>query len=74
MKIFCVGRNYVEHIQELQNEVPQEPVIFMKARTSLLKTNEALYYPDFTKDLQYEGELVVKICENGKKIHEKFAQ
>ena len=73
MKIICVGRNYVEHIQELQNEVPQEPVIFMKARTSLLKTNEALYYPDFTKDLQYEGELVVKICENGKKIHEKFA-
>ncbi|HUH74120.1 MAG TPA: fumarylacetoacetate hydrolase family protein [Chitinophagales bacterium] len=73
MKIFCVGRNYVEHIQELKNEVPQQPVIFMKARTALLKPNEALYYPNFTKDLHYEGELVIKICENGKKIKEKFA-
>lgn len=73
MKIFCVGRNYVEHIQELQNEVPKEPVIFMKARTALLKTHESLYYPNFTKDLHYEGELVVKICENGKKIQEKYA-
>lgn len=73
MKIFCVGRNYVEHAKELQNEVPDEPVIFMKAPTSLLKSDEALYYPDFTKDLHYEGELVVKISKNGKKIQEKFA-
>lgn len=73
MKIFCVGRNYVEHAKELQNEVPDEPVIFMKASTALIKSEEALYYPDFTKDLHYEGELVVKISKNGKKIQEKFA-
>lgn len=73
MKIICVGRNYVEHAKELQNEVPSEPVIFMKAPTALLKSEEALYYPDFTKDLHYEGELVVKIAKNGKKIQEKFA-
>ncbi|MCO5232836.1 MAG: fumarylacetoacetate hydrolase family protein [Chitinophagales bacterium] len=73
MKIFCVGRNYVEHARELQNEIPSEPVIFMKAPTALLKSEEALFYPDFTKDLHYEGELVVKISKNGKKIQEKFA-
>ena len=73
MKIICVGRNYVEHIQELQNEVPTEPVIFMKAQTALLRTDYPLYYPKFTKDLHYEGELVIKICGNGKKIQEEFA-
>lgn len=73
MKIFCVGRNYVEHIQELQNDIPQEPVIFMKASTALLRPDAPLYYPAFTKDLHYEGELVVKISKNGKKIQEKFA-
>ena len=73
MKIFCVGRNYVEHAQELQNEVPEEPVIFMKPATALLKAGEPLYYPDFTQDLQYEGEIVLKISKNGKKIQEKFA-
>jgi len=73
MKIFCVGRNYVEHARELQNEVPDEPVIFMKGPNALLKNGEALYYPAFTKDLHYEGELVVRIAKNGKKIDEKFA-
>lgn len=73
MKIFCVGRNYVEHAKELNNEVPEDPVIFMKAPTALLKDGAPLYYPDFTKDLHYEGELVVKICKNGKKIAPKFA-
>ena len=73
MKIFCVGRNYVAHAKELQNEVPDKPVIFMKPQTALLKAEEPLYYPDFTQDLHYEGELVVKISKNGKKIQEKFA-
>ncbi|MCO5248448.1 MAG: fumarylacetoacetate hydrolase family protein [Chitinophagales bacterium] len=73
MKIFCVGRNYVEHAKELQNEVPDEPVIFMKPSTALLKKDEPLFYPDFTQDLQYEGEIVLKISKNGKKIQEKFA-
>jgi acylpyruvate hydrolase len=73
MKIFCVGRNYVEHAKELNNEVPEDPVIFMKAPTALLKDGAPLYYPDFTNDLHYEGELVVKICKNGKKIAPRFA-
>lgn len=73
MKIFCVGRNYVAHAKELQNEIPEQPVIFMKAPTALLKDNQPLFYPSFTKDLHYEGELVVKIAKNGKKIEERFA-
>lgn len=73
MKIFCVGRNYAEHAKELGNELPENPVIFMKPATALLKDNAPLYYPAFTKDLHYEGELVVKIAKNGKKIEERFA-
>jgi 2-keto-4-pentenoate hydratase/2-oxohepta-3-ene-1,7-dioic acid hydratase in catechol pathway len=73
MKIFCVGRNYVEHAKELNNEVPESPVIFMKPPTALLQNGAPLYYPEFTKDLHYEGELVVKICKNGKKIAPRFA-
>lgn len=73
MKIFCVGRNYVAHAHELGNEVPEAPVIFMKPPTALVKDNKPVYYPDFTKDLHYEGELVVRISKNGKSIREKFA-
>jgi 2-keto-4-pentenoate hydratase/2-oxohepta-3-ene-1,7-dioic acid hydratase in catechol pathway len=73
MKIFCVGRNYVDHAKELGNEVPEEPVIFMKPPTALVKENDAVFYPAFTKNLHYEGELVVKISKNGKKISKKFA-
>lgn len=74
MKIFCIGRNYVEHAQELGNEVPDNPVIFMKPPTALIKNNKPFYYPDFTKDLHYEGELVVKISKNGKSIQSKFSK
>jgi len=73
MKIICVGRNYVEHAKELKNEIPTEPIIFLKSPNALLRANDALFYPDFTQDLHYEGELVVKINRNGKKIQEKFA-
>jgi acylpyruvate hydrolase len=73
MKIFCVGRNYVEHAKELGNEVPEEPVIFMKPPTALVKDNDAVFYPAFTNSLHYEGELVVKISKNGKKIAKQFA-
>lgn len=73
MKIFCIGRNYAAHARELKNEVPAEPVIFMKPRTALLGNNEPFYYPEFTKDLHYECELVLSICKNGKHIKEKFA-
>jgi acylpyruvate hydrolase len=73
MKIFCVGRNYSEHAKELNNAVPTEPVIFMKPSTAVLKNGDALYYPDFSKSVHYECELVLKISKNGKHIEEKFA-
>ncbi|MTI19423.1 2-hydroxyhepta-2,4-diene-1,7-dioate isomerase, partial [Fulvivirga sp. RKSG066] len=74
MKIFAIGRNYSEHIKELNNERPDEPVIFTKPDTALLKNNQAFYYPDFSKDIHYEVELVLKIGREGKNIQEKFAQ
>src|SRR5690606_14634805 len=73
MKIICIGRNYSEHAKELKNELPDEPVIFLKPQSSLLQKGKDFYYPDFTKDLHYECELVLKICKNGKHIQEKFA-
>src|SRR4028119_1613458 len=73
MKIFCVGRNYVAHAQELGNEVPEEPIIFMKPKSALLQTHTPFYYPEFTNELHYECELVLRIAKNGKYIQEKFA-
>jgi 2-keto-4-pentenoate hydratase/2-oxohepta-3-ene-1,7-dioic acid hydratase in catechol pathway len=73
MKIICVGRNYAEHIAELNNEKPDAPVIFIKPDTALLRPGEAFYYPEFSKDVHYEVELVVKINKMGKNIEEKFA-
>lgn len=73
MKIFCVGRNYSEHAKELGNAVPEEPVIFMKPKSALLQPHTPFYYPEFTNELHYECELVLRICKNGKYIQEKFA-
>lgn len=73
MKIICVGRNYVAHAAELGNEVPDSPMLFMKPHTALLIDNKPLYYPDFTNDLHYEAELVLKICKNGRHIQPEFA-
>ena len=73
MRIFAVGRNYAEHIKELNNERPEEPVIFTKPDTALLRNNAPFYYPDFSKDVHYEVELVVRISKEGKNIEEKFA-
>jgi 2-keto-4-pentenoate hydratase/2-oxohepta-3-ene-1,7-dioic acid hydratase in catechol pathway len=73
MKIICIGRNYVAHAEELGNEVPDAPMIFMKPPTALLLDNKPMYYPDFTKDLNYEGELVLKICKNGRHVQPEFA-
>ncbi|HEX5112612.1 MAG TPA: fumarylacetoacetate hydrolase family protein, partial [Saprospiraceae bacterium] len=73
MKIICVGRNYVAHAAELGNEVPDSPMIFMKPHTALLIDNKPFYYPDFTNDLNYEGELVLKICKNGRHVQPEFA-
>lgn len=74
MKIVCVGRNYAEHAKELGNTLPDAPVLFMKAKNALLQPGRAFYYPEFSKDIHYEAELVVKICKNGKHIAEKFAR
>ena len=74
MKIICIGRNYSEHAKELNNEVPSEPVIFMKPKSALLLPEKPVYYPEFTDDLQYECELVIRINKNGKYIQERFAR
>jgi 2-keto-4-pentenoate hydratase/2-oxohepta-3-ene-1,7-dioic acid hydratase in catechol pathway len=73
MKIICVGRNYADHAKELKNDIPTVPIIFMKPKGAILLPEKPLYYPEFTDDLQYECEVVVKICKNGKFIQEKFA-
>lgn len=73
MKIFCIGRNYSEHIKELKNEVPDEPIVFMKPPGALLVQNKPFYFPDFTKEIHYEAELVIRICKNGKQIEPHFA-
>lgn len=73
MKIFCVGRNYAEHAKELGNAIPDEPVIFMKPKSALLQSHTPFYYPEFTNELHYECELVLRVSKNGKYIQEKFA-
>lgn len=73
MKIICVGRNYVEHIKELNNEQPEDPVIFLKPETAIPLKNEPFFYPDFSNDVHYEVEILVKINRVGKNIDEKFA-
>ena len=73
MKIVCIGRNYAAHIEELNNEKPSEPVIFMKPDTDILLKKQPFFIPDFSEDLQYEAELIVKINKVGKHIDAKFA-
>jgi len=73
MKIICIGRNYVAHAKELNNPLPTEPVFFMKPDTSLVIRNRPFFYPDISKDIHYEVELVIKINKNGRHIEEKFA-
>lgn len=73
MKIICIGRNYIEHAKELNNPVPKNPVFFMKPDTALLQKNNPFFYPEFSKDVHYETELVIRINRNGKHIEEKFA-
>ena len=73
MKILAVGRNYVAHIDELKNERPVDPVIFTKPDTALSRYNKPFYYPDFSKDIHFEVELVLRVAKVGKNIQEKFA-
>lgn len=73
MKIICIGRNYADHAKELGNEVPSEPVVFMKPKSALLQAHTPFYYPEFTNELHYECELVLRVCKNGKYIQERHA-
>ena len=73
MKIICIGRNYIAHAKELKNPVPEKPVFFLKPDTALLPKKNPFFYPDFSKDVHYEAELVLKICKNGRNIEKQFA-
>lgn len=73
MKIICIGRNYAKHIEELENERPTEPVIFIKPDTAVLPKDHPFFIPDFSSDIHHEIELIIKICKVGKHIDKKFA-
>jgi len=73
MKIICIGRNYVDHIEELQNERPTDPVIFIKPDSSILLKQHPFVIPEFSEDIQHEVEVIVKINKVGKYIEPKFA-
>ncbi|CAN5868385.1 fumarylacetoacetate hydrolase family protein [soil metagenome] len=73
MKIICIGRNYAEHAKEMNAPVPSEPVLFMKPETALLQKNLPFYYPEFSKDIHHEVEIVLKISKMGRHIEPMFA-
>ena len=73
MKIICIGRNYSEHAKELNNPVPLEPLIFLKPDSAYLQSKKPFFYPNFSNDIHYEGELVLKVGRNGRHIERKFA-
>lgn len=73
MKIICIGRNYAAHVEELKNEMPEEPMFFMKPDSSLLRNNDPFYIPDWTNEVHHELELVIKINRIGKNIEKRYA-
>ena len=73
MNIICIGRNYLAHVKELDNDLPTKPLFFMKPETALLPAGEAFPYPDFSQKVHYETELVLRICKSGKNITESQA-
>jgi len=73
MKIIAIGRNYAAHAKELNNPVPEKPVIFLKPDTAVLKDNKDFYIPSFSNDVHYEIELVLRVCKEGKHVDKKFA-
>jgi len=73
MKIICIGRNYVAHARELNNEVPDNPVFFLKPDSALVTDNRPFFYPEFSKDVHYELEVVIRINRLGRSIEEQFA-
>ena len=74
MKIICIGRNYVDHAKELNNEVPSKPVFFMKPDSALVTANRPFFYPDFSNDVHHELEVVIRINRLGRSIEERHAQ
>ncbi len=74
MKILAIGRNYTAHIEELKNDRPEEPLIFTKPETALLQNNAPFFYPDFSNNIHFEVEIILRICKHGKYIDKKFAQ
>ena len=73
MKIFCIGRNYADHAAELNNPLPKKPMVFMKPPTALLTDEKPFYHPDFSENIHFELELVLKIKKNGKAVLPQFA-
>jgi len=73
MKIIAIGRNYTDHAKELNNPVPKEPIFFLMPDTALLRNNQPFFYPDFSTDIHFEVEIVVKFDRLGKNIAQKFA-
>lgn len=73
MKIICIGRNYAKHIEELSNERPSNPVVFLKPDSSILPKNNPFFIPPFSEDIHYEVEVLIKINKVGKHIATKFA-
>jgi len=73
MKLICIGRNYTDHIKELENEKPTDPVVFLKPDTSILLKKQPFFIPDFSEDVHHEVEILVKINRVGKHIDKKFA-
>lgn len=73
MKIICIGKNYLEHIREMEGKIPEEPIFFLKPDTALLRNNDPFYIPEWTGNLHHEVELVLRICKLGKNIEIKFA-
>ena len=73
MKIICIGRNYTEHVKELNNNRPDSPVIFLKPDTSIILKNQPFFIPDFSSEINYEVEIILKICKLGKHIENKYA-
>ncbi len=73
MKLICIGRNYAAHAAELGNARPDEPLVFMKPGSAILANHKPFYYPDFSQDIHYELELIVKIAKNGRHVQPPFA-
>lgn len=73
MKIICIGRNYADHAKELKNPLPKKPMFFLKPDTSILSKNRPFFYPEFSNEIHYETEVVLRINRLGKHIEERFA-